>query len=393
MAAAWMLLLLWSGPAHSGQPLQWAPASHRQVAASPASLSLSAESHRSKVVTVAWHETTDEPDVFDRDDAGEFRAAEVDEPVAYEVDEPTTNDADQHAAYGETDEFSDDGQLSDYADRSMSIAALDDPFEEPGIDSEPEEEEPAADESEQWEVELPQPDELMEEEPFDDDTGDATLDEPEVFQDPVESLTEPSDDEPGFAIPETIPGLEETPLPETPEQDDWPTDQQYFDNLMAKERAENEKNCQEEYDELKAASIKSIDLDIRVTGNPGEDIPHECGLGSELFQPRQWPQVTYMWKASGLCHKPLYFEQVHLERYGHSTGPYMQPLVSGAHFFLTVPILPYKMGLKTPNECVYTLGYYRPGSCAPYMIDPVPFTWRAALFEAGAVVGAAAIVP
>ena len=70
-----------------------------------------------------------------------------------------------------------------------------------------------------------------------------------------------------------------------------------------------------------------------------------------------------------------------------------QPIASGVHFFGTLPILPYKMGLQTPNECVYALGYYRPGSCAPYMIDPLPFTWRAALFEAGAWVGGAAVVP
>jgi hypothetical protein len=74
-------------------------------------------------------------------------------------------------------------------------------------------------------------------------------------------------------------------------------------------------------------------------------------------------------------------------------GPALDPLVSGAHFFGTFPILPYKMGLMTPNECVYTLGYYRPGNCAPYMIDAVPFTWRAAAFEAGAWTGGAFIVP
>jgi hypothetical protein len=100
-----------------------------------------------------------------------------------------------------------------------------------------------------------------------------------------------------------------------------------------------------------------------------------------------------MWKASGLCSKPLYFEQVQLERYGHDWGPVLQPFVSGAHFFGTIPILPYKMGLQPPNECDYSLGYYRPGSCAPYMIEPLGFTWRAAAFQAGAVTGAAFAIP
>jgi hypothetical protein len=90
-----------------------------------------------------------------------------------------------------------------------------------------------------------------------------------------------------------------------------------------------------------------------------------------------------------LCHKPLYFEDVQLERYGHMAGPWVQPFASCANFFLTIPILPYKMGLETPNECVYALGYYRPGSCAPYLLDPLPVSVRAALFETSAWVAGA----
>jgi hypothetical protein len=100
-----------------------------------------------------------------------------------------------------------------------------------------------------------------------------------------------------------------------------------------------------------------------------------------------WPEITYTWKASTLCHKPLYFEQVQLERYGHSWPRCLQPVMSGAHFFSSVAILPYKMGLETPNECIYALGHYRPGSCAPYYIEALPFTWRAAAFQTGAVTG------
>jgi hypothetical protein len=100
-----------------------------------------------------------------------------------------------------------------------------------------------------------------------------------------------------------------------------------------------------------------------------------------------------MWKASALCHKPLYFEDEALERYGHSWGPCLDPLVSGAHFFCKLPVLPYCMGVTPPNECMYALGHYRPGNCAPYMCDPIPLSCRGAVFEAGAVVGAAAILP
>jgi hypothetical protein len=71
----------------------------------------------------------------------------------------------------------------------------------------------------------------------------------------------------------------------------------------------------------------------------------------------------------------------------------LQPWISGAHFVGTFPILPYKMGLQAPGECVYSLGYYRPGSCAPYMLDPIPLSLRAGLLEAGAWVGGVFLVP
>ncbi|QDT75280.1 hypothetical protein I41_44900 [Lacipirellula limnantheis] len=162
---------------------------------------------------------------------------------------------------------------------------------------------------------------------------------------------------------------------------------------IEQERLESLAECDKLYDAVRADSIKNISLDIRQQGLPGEDFPFACEGRRPQFQPRNWAPVTYMWKASGLCHKPLYFEQVQLERYGHDWGPVLQPFVSGAHFFGTIPILPYKMGLQTPNECDYALGYYRPGSCAPYMIEPLGFTWRAAAFQAGAVTGAAFAIP
>ena len=162
---------------------------------------------------------------------------------------------------------------------------------------------------------------------------------------------------------------------------------------LAQEQQESEQKCQEELAELDNDRISSIDLSVRVEGKPGEDFPFECALGGKQHEPRQWPQITYNWKAAALCHKPLYFEQVQLERYGHSWGPYVQPIMSGVHFFGTLPVLPYKMGIRTPTECVYTLGYYRPGSCAPYMIEPIPFTWRAALFEGAVATGIPFVVP
>jgi len=122
-------------------------------------------------------------------------------------------------------------------------------------------------------------------------------------------------------------------------------------------------------------------------------VPTECSLGDDPFDPRFWEPVTFTWKASALCHKPLYFEEVALERYGHTMGPVLGPVHSGAHFFLNIAFLPYKMGINPPHECQYALGYYRPGNCAPWLVPPVPISLRGALMQGAAAVGLVYLFP
>jgi hypothetical protein len=231
------------------------------------------------------------------------------------------------------------------------------------------------------------------ERPFDDNEDDQPRDDAEdVFDDPSDN-EEYDDDVEADPLLQQSPGAYNGGLRDGAIQSLTPEQEQARDLQLEQERLAVEEDCEAFIEAVRADDIKSVDLSIRMQGRAGEDYPFDCGFGQELYQPRTWPQVTYLWKAAGLCHKPLYFEQVQLERYGHSWPPVVQPLLSGAHFFATFPLLPYKMGLTTPNECIYTLGYYRPGSCAPYMIDAVPFTWRAAAFEAGAWTGGAFIFP
>lgn len=122
-------------------------------------------------------------------------------------------------------------------------------------------------------------------------------------------------------------------------------------------------------------------------------LPTECNPHEGTFADRNFCASTFTWKASALCHKPLYFEQVQLERYGHTPGPILEPFTSGAHFFVNIALLPYSMGIHPPGECQYALGYYRPGSCAPWMIPAFPLSLRGAAFQAGAVYGVHAMFP
>lgn len=160
------------------------------------------------------------------------------------------------------------------------------------------------------------------------------------------------------------------------------------------ERQLAEETCAKELDAIRASRIATINLEITPTGEPGRDFPFECSIDDGTpYGGRHWSEITYMWKAAANCHKPLYFEQVQAERYGHSVSPCLQPFCSGAHFFGSLVTLPYQMGLTPPNECMYPLGHYRPGNCAPYMVPAVPFTWRAVGAQAGAAVGVSAILP
>jgi hypothetical protein len=171
--------------------------------------------------------------------------------------------------------------------------------------------------------------------------------------------------------------------------------QQFETDTLTRARAREvqQEECDTAVSKLRANRLSKIALDIGIAGTAGNDFPVECALGTEPVPSRAWSETIYTWKASGVCHKPLYFNEFAVERHGHSKGPFVQPLYSGAHFYANLVVLPYKMGLRPPTECIYALGHYRAGSCAPYLIPTPPLSLRAGLAQAGAVVGVAAILP
>lgn len=118
-------------------------------------------------------------------------------------------------------------------------------------------------------------------------------------------------------------------------------------------------------------------------------LPGECAIGSGEYAGRCWTPQLSTWYASNLCHKPLYFEQVQLERYGHSAGPIMGPLRSSAHFFGSLVFWPYHSAIHPANECMYPLGYYRPGNCAPWLVEPFPISGPGAIRQGAVITGAA----
>lgn len=98
-------------------------------------------------------------------------------------------------------------------------------------------------------------------------------------------------------------------------------------------------------------------------------------------QPQRLHIATY--RAHHFKHRPLYFEEVNLERYGNQLP--FQNFASAAHFFTSAAFLPYKVGATPPSCCITTLGHRRPGDCVPYRIHKHPRSLRGLIYQGLAV--------
>lgn len=106
-----------------------------------------------------------------------------------------------------------------------------------------------------------------------------------------------------------------------------------------------------------------------------------------------WTPTLADWAAPNTWSMPRFFEDRMLERHGHERFGCAQPLASGVRFFATVPMLPYLAAITPPCECEYTLGYYRPGSCAPMVYQRPPWDRRAIIAESAAVATGMIVIP
>lgn len=128
---------------------------------------------------------------------------------------------------------------------------------------------------------------------------------------------------------------------------------------------------------------------------PGETpaCPEEVKLSEEIYAGRTMPENLFGWEASNLWHNPLYFEDFALERYGHTHHCLVQPFASVGKFSAQLLGWPYQATIDHPCKKVYTLGWYRPGECAPKKCYQVPWNTEAAAVQAGVWAGGIAIFP
>lgn len=111
--------------------------------------------------------------------------------------------------------------------------------------------------------------------------------------------------------------------------------------------------------------LSQIDVGLPAT-------PEGLDSGEQVFRQQSSSGVNLVacapkevwWVPSEISHKPLYFDDTPLERYGQSHG-HWQPLHSAARFYATFPAIPVKLFTQPPHQAVHALAAPRPGSCAP----------------------------
>lgn len=146
-----------------------------------------------------------------------------------------------------------------------------------------------------------------------------------------------------------------------------------------------------------AAPVRRAALDIRPTegrlpDNQAKQVlaDEQAGALDQLAQP--WSAINYQWKAAAVSHRPLYFQDNNLERYGHHHGIF-EPAISAAKFFGRIPVMPYLVGATPCDECEYALGYYRPGDCVPLHHTHPKLSLPGAACQALATTGAILVIP
>lgn len=133
-------------------------------------------------------------------------------------------------------------------------------------------------------------------------------------------------------------------------------------------------------------ALEGIDKD-QLPERMAEELPAQ-----NYVRPERQP-IAFHWMASNLHHNPLYFEDPALERYGHSYHPLLQPFASAGRMTTQLVGLPYQMAIDPIHRRRYSLGWIRPGDCAPKLKYRVPFNKKAALVQGAAIAIGAAVAP
>lgn len=148
---------------------------------------------------------------------------------------------------------------------------------------------------------------------------------------------------------------------------------------------------------LLARSLTDIQPTLNYAWGTWEDdeLPEDFHerMDNGVYVKRYNPQTVLQWAPTNLWYHPLYFQDVGLERYGHTHKPWVQPFVSSGKFFGQFVGLPYQMVLHPPKSREFALGYYQPGEWAPKKKLAIPWNEEAAATEFLWVTGIILLIP
>lgn len=139
------------------------------------------------------------------------------------------------------------------------------------------------------------------------------------------------------------------------------------------------------------------ELTVDINAIKGEDPPNLAKPEFEKVEPvvldTTWIDQTLTAQTFPFYHQPLYFEDPNAERCGDTWG-LLQPAMSAAQFYLTIPVLPYLIGAYPPNEEVESLGDC-PYGCKYKLTDAyVPrFSWKGVALQGAATTGMIYLIP
>lgn len=142
-----------------------------------------------------------------------------------------------------------------------------------------------------------------------------------------------------------------------------------------------------------AAKFERVRQWRKALGRNDIDFPDEDSIRvSGTLQKRHFQPMETKTKASYVVYQPLYFQQINYERYGWDLGVF-QPLVSTAHFYTDVLMLPYNIAVDPPWKCDANAGYALPGDPESLRFLTPAFSWKGVAAQTAAMVGAPTIFP
>lgn len=192
-----------------------------------------------------------------------------------------------------------------------------------------------------------------------------------------------------FGVPSTISLAQSV---ETQSNDDDSNDEEEVEDNGDSDKEQARNTEVEKRNQRRIESLRKPIRSIRITAKTSAPVPESVAdevlsrtesltlssSGSTLSPPNRY--------TSSFCHRPLYFEELNLERCGNTYGCATNA-VSGFHFLTNTAMLPYRLATQRPDYTVPTRGDCQ--TCQEYShdIEPFGFEPRGVLVEAAAAAG------